>query len=360
MLSTQEIEYYLQHSQLPLWDTSCQETFKGMRILCIGAGGLSCFALPLFATLGVGHIFIIDNDIISLSNLPRQHLYTHDDIGHLKVTVAKKRLAMLNPFIHIYAIPERFTASNALALVEQVDWVIDGSDNFYTKYLCNDACIIKNKPFVSASVHQYKGQLSIYNYKKGPSYRCLFPSPTSFQSVVSCATSGILHTVVSMVGSLVVNEWIKVVTGSENTLCGQLLQIDVRTLSIEYFSFKRDEDVCSIHSLPLNKTEDINISLITTQELKDNLISIQKKYTIIDLRSPSSFNAINIGGTNIPFDMFNDYIQQISASPPPYLFVCDRGVKSLLASKKIADVYPHLLKNIFSLQGGMIAYINIQ
>src|SRR6266498_827401 len=184
--SPDELARYQRHLSLAGFGLDAQLKLKNGSVLVIGAGGLGCPALLYLAAAGVGRIVIVDSDRVDVSNLQRQTLYVSEDAGMLKVDAAARRLRALNPFITIEPRAERFTRDNALELVRSVDVVLDGSDNFATRYLVNDACVLADRPFVYGAIQSFEGQLSVFNWRGGPTYRCLFPEPPEAGTVPNC------------------------------------------------------------------------------------------------------------------------------------------------------------------------------
>jgi len=235
---------YARQIILPEIGDAGQAKISAASVLCVGAGGLGCPALLYLASAGIGHIHIIDHDTVDLSNLQRQTLYATDQIGANKAIAAKARLSALNPEIKITAHPEKLTADNAEALFKNVDIIIDGTDNFTTKFLINDAALITEKPFIYASILGFNGQLSTFNYQGGPCYRCLFPAPPT-HGVKNCAEAGIIGAVAGIIGSSQALEAIKIITNLD-TLKGQILTIDTKRFDQKIISLPKDPDcICA-------------------------------------------------------------------------------------------------------------------
>ena len=200
-----------------------QDRISNTKVLVIGAGGLGCPILQYLTAAGVGTIGIIDFDVVELSNLQRQVLFGTSSLGKNKAIAAKARLEDLNDSISIIAYPEPLTYQNAIALFNQYNIIVDGSDNFETRYLVNDACIITNKPLVFGAIYKFEGQVSVFNYQNGPSYRCLFPTPPKKDSVPNCSEIGVLGVLPGIIGSMQANEVLKIILGLGNSLSGKLL-----------------------------------------------------------------------------------------------------------------------------------------
>ena len=229
--NAQELARYQRHLSLAGFGPAAQEKLKRGSVLVIGAGGLGCPALLYLAAAGVGRIVIVDADCVDVSNLQRQVLYTSDDAGAPKAEAAARRLRALNPFITIEAHTQRFTRDNALELVRGVDVVLDGSDNFATRYLANDACVLAGRPLVYGAIQGFEGQLSVFNFNGGPTYRCLFPEPPEPGTVPNCAEAGVLGVLPGLIGTAQACETIKILAGIGEPLAGKLLLFDALTMS---------------------------------------------------------------------------------------------------------------------------------
>jgi molybdopterin/thiamine biosynthesis adenylyltransferase/rhodanese-related sulfurtransferase len=241
---------YQRHLALAGFGAAAQAKLKHGAVLVIGAGGLGCPALLYLAAAGVGRIVIIDADRVDVSNLQRQVLYTGNDAGELKVTAAALRLHALNPLVTIEPRAERLTRNNALDLVRGVDVVIDGSDNFATRYLVNDACVLADRPFVYGAIQGFEGQLSVFNFRGGPTYRCLFPEPPASETVPNCAEGGVLGVLPGLIGTAQACEAIKVLTGVGEPLAGKLLLLDALTMFTQTVALVADPRRRDIRELP--------------------------------------------------------------------------------------------------------------
>ncbi len=272
-----ELVRYARHLSLAGFGVEAQEKLKRARVLVIGAGGLGCPALLYLSAAGAGRITLLDADRVELSNLQRQGLFTTEDVGQLKVEVAASRLRALNPLIEVVPRAERLTRANALALVRACDVVIDGSDNFATRYLVNDACVIEGKPFIYGAIHAFEGQASVFNWQGGPTYRCLFPKPALAAMAPNCSEAGVLGVLPGLIGTVQATEAIKLITGIGESLSGRLLLWDALTMRTRTLTLvadpsnqeirelppEPDEAMCSAES-PLNADEIDAIELRTT------------------------------------------------------------------------------------------------
>ena len=247
ILSPEEKIRYSRHLSLSDVGIEGQLKLKQARVVCIGAGGLGSPVLLYLAAAGIGTIGIVDPDVVDLSNLQRQVIYTNADLGHQKAIIAQKRLLALNPDIQVIAHAEDFNLENALSILEQYDVVIDATDNFNTRYLVNDAAYHLKKPNISASIFQYEGHCSVFTAPNGPCYRCLFPSPPPSDLIPSCAVGGVLGAICGLLGTIQAVEAIKIILNLGQPLIGRLLTVDALTLEFRKFNLERNPDCILCH-----------------------------------------------------------------------------------------------------------------
>lgn len=328
---------------LPGFGISSQKLLKNARILIVGMGGLGCPSAQYLASSGIGTIGIADDDIVSESNLHRQILYTPNDIGMYKVDVAAKKLLQQNPSVSINPYRLKVTSSNVMDLISEFDLIIEGTDNFETKCLLNDACVLAGKPLVYGAIYQYEGQVSIWNVlqKDGtysPNYRDVFPDAESSQ-VPNCREGGVIPTLAGMVGCMQANEAIKYFTQSNDLLTGKLWIINVMSGKTQIIKLKNTP--FQITGLPQT------VELITFEELNQS----KENFDIIDVRNPEEHHQFNIGGSNIPVEALEQHLDYISDCLKPVLVYCQSGKRSSEAVRKIKKVFPD--KNVFSLKGGI-------
>ena len=335
---------------LPGFGESSQKKLQEAKVLIVGAGGLGCPAAQYLAAAGIGTIGIADFDTISTSNLHRQILYSASEVGQLKSEVACKKLQLQNPGITLIKINKKITSDNVMPIIREYDIVIDGTDNFETKYLLNDACVLMGKPFVYAAIYQYEGQVSVLNVlnKEGnysPNYRDLFPSVNASQ-VPSCAEGGVIPTIAGMIGCVQANEVIKWITGTGELLSGKIFMLDARTLQSKIIKTGETTKVI-ITKLP--QTEIVNII-----SLKDFKNGIDKNlFELVDVRSSEERAAFNIGGRHIPLSEIERNRSSL-AFDKQVIFYCETGRRSAQATKIAKEIFP---KNIFySLDGGLKAW----
>ncbi|ROI05102.1 thiamine biosynthesis protein [Chryseobacterium sp. G0240] len=330
---------------LPGFGTSSQELLNHAKVLIIGMGGLGCPAAQYLTSCGVGTIGIADDDIVSLSNLHRQILYTPDDIGLPKVEVAAKKLQSQNPSVSVIPYKQRVSSSNIMELISEYDLMIEGTDNFETKCLLNDACVLAGKPLVYGAIYQHEGQVSIWNVLQengtySPNYRDVFPNAEESQ-VPNCREGGVIPTLAGVVGCMQANEAIKYLTRSVDILAGKLWMINL--ISGKTQIIKLRNKATEITSLPQSVPD------ITFKEFREH----QTDFEIIDVRAVSEHQNFNIGGKNIPLDELQNHFKELSDISLPIITYCQSGKRSSEAVHLIKKYFPE--KEVFSLQGGLNA-----
>ncbi|HEY1847589.1 MAG TPA: HesA/MoeB/ThiF family protein [Opitutaceae bacterium] len=249
-LSAEERSRYARHLSLPGFGPGAQERLRESSVLVIGAGGLGCPALLYLAAAGVGRIRIVDDDKVDASNLQRQVLFTSEDVGSPKAECAARRIRALNPLILVEALGTRFGRANACELASSCDLVLDASDNFATRYLANDACVLARRPLVYGAVQGFEGHVSVFNLGGGPTYRDLFPEPPDAGTVPNCAEAGVLGAVTGLVGSAQACEAIKVLSGTGEPLSGRLLVIDALSMTSAVIALRKDPSAPPVAQLP--------------------------------------------------------------------------------------------------------------
>jgi molybdopterin/thiamine biosynthesis adenylyltransferase/rhodanese-related sulfurtransferase len=356
MLQKEEISRYNRHLILPEIGYPGQMLLKQARVLVIGAGGLGCPVLQYLAAAGVGTLGIVDFDVVEESNLQRQILFGMQDVGRKKATVAAEKLALLNPFINLTAFTEQLCADNAEELIAAFDLVIDGSDNFATRYLVNDVCVALGKPFVSGSIFQFEGQVSVFNYQGGPTYRCLYPEPSAGEELPNCSETGVLGVLPGMIGLYMANEAIKLICGIGHVLSGKLLVLNALDNTTDTFSIERTAPKAPPATFfpVVSCTANMPVQAISKTELEHWLAEENEVY-LVDVREPFEYEAGNIGGINIPLATLSDQLH-VFPKNKRVVFCCQNGKRSLAAA--------HFLKNakfkgsVFNLTDGIAGSIN--
>ncbi len=368
--SKEESARYNRHIILPEFGLQAQQKLKAAKVLVVGAGGLGSPVLLYLAAAGVGTIGIVDFDTVDDSNLQRQVLYSIEDIGKPKAEAARQRLEALNPHLKFNIHNTLLTAQNAMELVKEYDVVADGTDNFATRYLVNDACVLLDKPNVYASIFLFEGQVSVFNLKDidgdvGPNYRDLYPVPPAPGAVPSCAEAGVLGVLPGIIGSMQALEVIKVITGIGETLSGRFYIFDALSFESRTFTIKRNPDN------PLNgKNPTINelidyeqfcgvqtavapIKEITAKELYELQIS-GGDFQLIDVREPHEYDMANIGAVLIPLNTIAENVHQIDRNKRVVLH-CKTGSRSGAAIRQLEKLG---FNNLYNLKGGIVNYIN--
>lgn len=372
MFSKEEISRYSRHFILPGFGREGQEKLKMAKVLVVGAGGLGSPVLLYLAAAGVGTIGIIDHDVVEPSNLQRQVLFTTADTGKKKTEIAKGRLQSLNPHIDYRLFPERLSAANALEIIKDFDIVADGTDNFPTRYLVNDACVILKKVNVYASIFRFEGQVSVFNYLgqdgiTGPDYRDIFPVPPPAGSVPDCAEGGVLGVLPGMIGAIQANEVIKLITGIGQPLAGKLFLLNALTLETQIIRFSKDanrEPVTKLIDYDFfcngtihadSKTNQSSMKEITAEEFiewKEN----KEDFQLIDVREKSEYAVSDMGGELIPLKEIENNLGKISRDKKVVIH-CRSGKRSAEAIRILETKYG--FTNLYNLAGGIIAYEQI-
>ncbi len=335
-----------------------QDNISNAKVLVIGAGGLGCPVLQYLTGAGIGTIGIVDFDGVEISNLQRQVLFGTSCLGKNKALAAKERLERLNDSIAIIAYPFQLNYKNAIDLFNQYDIIVDGSDNFETRYLVNDTCIITNKPLVFGAIYKFEGQVSVFNYKNGPSYRCLFPNPPQKGTVPNCSEIGVLGVLPGIIGSMQANEVLKIVLGIGNVLSGQLLFYNALTSHVSTLKINRNEAI--IQSVLKEKNNFYNKQLSTNCDIEVSEISIddvilEENIQFIDVREAHEQPKIeNIKVLQIPLSQLKHRINKINPDKKKVLF-CQSGIRSkqaILVLNKLS------ITNCFSLKEGALELNN--
>jgi len=365
VLSPEELNRYARHISLLEMGVAGQEKLKAARVLVIGAGGLGSPVLLYLAAAGVGHIGIVDGDVVDASNLQRQVLYTMEDIGQSKAVVAKKRLEALNPYIDIRIYPFILTKENALEIIKEYEIIVDGTDNFPARYLIDDACVLTNKINIYASVHRFEGQVAVFNFPnadgtRGATYRDLFPTPPASGMILNCAEEGIIGVLPGIIGSLQANEVIKIITGIGEPLAGKIALFDAANFTIRVIKLKKTTTAvitelidyayfCNQNHLP-------NIKTITVHQLQQ-MMQDSIDFQLIDVRQPEENAAFNLGGICIPLPVLL-HTHQLIDSNKKVIFYCQSGNRSSAAIQDLIKQGNHSAMHFYTLEGGVNGWRN--
>lgn len=372
IFSKAELERYSRHLIIPEFNIEGQKRLKESKVLVVGSGGLGSPLLLYLTAAGVGTIGIVDFDVVDDSNLQRQVLFGVEQVGKPKVEAAVERLKALNPHINFKAYNTKLTSENALEIIKDYDLVADGTDNFPTRYLVNDACVLLDKVNVYASIYRFEGQVSVFNYvnkdgERGPNYRDLFPSPPPPGLVPSCAEGGVIGVLPGILGSLQANEVIKVLCGVGDPLSGRLFLIDAASFETRTLKVRRDP------ANPLNGENPSQTSLIDydqfcnagvsheplrevrvmdVHELK-KLMTLGENIQLIDVREPYEYSIVHMDAELMPLGNIRDFASRISRDKKVILH-CRSGIRSAKAIRQLED--EHGFDNLYNLKGGIIAW----
>ncbi len=372
MLTQQEKERYHRHLRIPEIGESGQNKLKSGKVLIIGLGGLGSPAALYLAAAGVGTIGLLDMDKVESSNLQRQILYNTRDIGRSKAVCAAEHLSLLNPNVQFITHDLKLGPKNALEIIQGYDVILDGTDNFSTRYLVNDACVLLDKPFVYGSIQRFEGQVSFFNAlladgKRGPTYRCLFPVPPAPGTIGNCSELGVLGSLPGLIGTLQATEVIKYLTQTGSLLSGKLFHFNM--LSMENYQIELDRTSDWGNGFPENahafetkdyelfcglKDTDTPVRSISVESLK-KLFNDRDSFQLIDVREENEWPLVNgWADINIPLGEVLANISSVSTDKPVVLF-CKGGTRSKMAIRRILAVKP--MNNLFSLDGGILAWL---
>ena len=371
MLTRKEQHRYSRHIMLPEIGQEGQEKLKESSILLVGAGGLGSPAALYLGAAGVGRIGIVDGDVVDESNLQRQVLYTTNDRGENKAVVAAQRLSDLNPEVSVEVHLTRLTPENGAEIASRYDILLDGADNFSTRYLCNDLSVLLGKPLVHGSIYKFGGQASVFGLHNEPCYRCLYPEPPLEGTVPSCGEIGVLGILPGIIGTIQATEAIKLMLGLGKTLSGRILQYDALNMTFREFSVESDPDcpicgsspsitqladyeyneLCLTSNISNKRRGNMSIPAITVQELAQ-WREDGKEHTLIDVREQNEYDFANIGGTLIPLGEVQSRIDEIPAEGD-VVIMCRSGGRSGQAVSMLAAAGRTNVKN---LTGGILAW----
>ena len=367
-LTAAERRRYSRHLILPLVEAEGQRRLKAARVLIVGAGGLGSPVALYLAAAGVGTLGLVDFDVVDVTNLQRQLLHGTDDVGRPKLDSARERIRDVNPHVHVEPYQTRLTSANALEIIGDYDLVVDGTDNFATRYLTNDACVLLGKPNVYGSIFRFEGQASLFATADGPCYRCLVPEPPSPGQVPSCAEGGVLGVLPGIVGTIQAVEAIKVVLGIGETLAGRLLLIDALTMEFRTLRLRRDPRCPACGTREIRElidydqfcgttpetmaTERDTMEEITPAELKARL-DARDDFDLIDVREPREWDIGHIPGARlIPLGEIATALDSLDPSRE-IVVMCRSGKRSATAAKQMKDAGFQRVKN---LAGGILRW----
>ena len=368
-LTKEEIQRYSRHLIMPEVGMDGQQKLKAAKVLCIGAGGLGSPLALYLAAAGVGTLGIVDFDVVDVTNLQRQIIHTTADVGRKKLDSAEEKLRAINPYINIRKFETKLSSENALDLFREFDIVADGTDNFPTRYLVNDACVLTGKPNVYGSIFRFEGQASVFATEEGPCYRCLYPEPPPPGLVPSCAEGGVLGILPGLVGVMQATEVIKLILGSGEPLIGRLLLIDALGMKFRELKLRKNPDcpACGKHPT-ITKLIDYNefcgirgeetpvaaaagIPTIQVEELKRRLDAGDNLF-VLDVREPHEYQICNIQGHLIPLGDLPKRVNELDSSRE-IVAHCRSGVRS---AKAVEFLQQAGFKKVHNLAGGILAW----
>ena len=361
-LTSDERLRYARHLSMPEVGVAGQEKLKTARVLCIGVGGLGSPAAMYLAAAGVGTIGLVDADRVELSNLQRQLLYSTSGVGRAKVEAAKERMGEINPHVEIRMHPLRFTSEHAMEIIEPYDLIIDGSDNFATRYLSNDVSVFARKPNIYGSVFRFDGQATVFApHLGGPCYRCLFPEPPPPGTVPSCAEAGVLGVLPGVIGMMQAIEALKLILGLGDSLAGRLLHFDALKMKFREFNLRRDPQcpVCGENpsiTAPIDYEQFCGVATdvpeISVQELKVKMDG-REKFLLLDVREPNEYEIARIDGAKlIPLGELPSRLSELDGSQPIVIH-CHSGVRS---ARAVEMLQKSGFQNVRNLAGGIDAW----
>ncbi len=346
---------YIRQTTLKGFGVEGQQKLAAAKVLVVGAGGLGVPVLSYLNAMGVGKIGVMDNDTVSIANLHRQVLYGQGDVGESKVIAALEKLKEQNNDSNIVVYNTFLEPKNALAIIADYDLVVDTSDNFPTRYLVNDACVILNKPFVYGALHGYEGQVSVFNYKGGPTYRCLFPNMPKEHEVPNCNEHGVLGIIPGIIGNLQALEAIKVIAGIGEVLSGRLLLFNGLDQSYQKINFKQQPENLEIVALQEYYEWHDPCAVIQTVTADKIQSLMTENAQIIDVRTAEEFENYHLSNAiHIPLDSLENSSGKINFSIPVYI-LCQSGKRSEIAVKQLREKHPE--STLFSILGGLNQYL---
>ncbi|MGE5324102.1 MAG: molybdopterin-synthase adenylyltransferase MoeB [Actinomycetota bacterium] len=367
-LSNDEVLRYSRHLIMPEVGMEGQQKLKAARVLCIGTGGLGSPLALYLAAAGVGTLGLVDFDVVDFTNLQRQVIHFTSDVGRPKLESARQKIAAINPFVNVKAFETRLTSQNALEIFADFDIIVDGTDNFPTRFLVNDACVFTGKPNVYGSIFRFEGQASVFATKEGPCYRCLYPEPPPPGLVPSCAEGGVLGILPGLVGLIQATEAIKLILGSGDPLIGRLLLVDALGMKFRELKLRKNPDcaVCGTsptvtklidyeqfcglrgEEKPVNQN---GVPEISVEDLKKKL-DAKEDIFVLDVREPHEYKICNINGHLIPLNDLPKRVGELDRDKETIVH-CRSGVRS---ARAVGFLQQAGFQNVTNLAGGILAW----
>jgi len=365
-LTNDEVLRYSRHLIMPEVGMEGQLKLKAAKVLCIGAGGLGSPLALYLGAAGVGTLGIVDFDVVDYTNLQRQIIHTTSDVGRKKLDSAEDKLKAINPFVNIVRYDTRLSSANALELFRQYDMIVDGTDNFPTRYLVNDACVLTGKPNVYGSIFRFEGQVSVFATEEGPCYRCLYPEPPPPGLVPSCAEGGVLGILPGLVGVMQATEAIKLILGQGQPLIGRLLLVDSLAMKFRELKLRKNPDCPACGKRTLKELIDYNqfcgirgeekpvetqVPTISVEELKRRQDAGDDLF-VLDVREPHEYQICNLNGYLIPLNDLPKRVNELDSSRE-IIAHCRSGMRSAKAVEFLRQAGFSKVKN---LTGGILAW----
>lgn len=361
-----ELKRYGRHLIMPEVGIAGQKKLKKGSVLIVGAGGLGSPVALYLAAAGVGRIGLVDFDVVDESNLQRQVIHSTKDVGRSKLESAQERIAAVNPHVHVEMHECRLTSENALPILKEYDVVVDGTDNFPTRYLINDACVLLKKPNVYGSIFRFEGQASVFDAENGPCYRCVYSEPPPPGLVPNCADAGVLGVLPGIIGCIQANEAIKILLGVGATLAGRLLLFDALAMQFREMRLRKNpgcpicsehptithlidyEEFCGVASSPSQQSPNNEITAVELKRLLDE----ERKPFLLDVREPHERGIAHIGGTLIPLGVLADRLHELQKNQEIVVY-CHHGIRSAHAVGLLRRAG---FTNVKNLSGGIDAW----
>src|SRR5215469_7323656 len=370
-LTVDEVRRYSRHLIIPDVGKTGQRRLKNAKVLVVGAGGLGSPALMYLAAAGVGTLGIVDFDVVDESNLQRQIIHGQSDVGKPKAVSAKETINQINPLVKVNLHEERLDSDNAMQIFADYDLIVDGTDNFATRYLVNDACVLLGKPYVWGSIYRFDGQASVFWAEHGPCYRCLYPEPPPPGMVPSCAEGGVLGVLCATIGSIQVNEAIKLIAGIGEPLIGRLLLFNALKMQFRELRLQKDPDcpICGKHptitglidyddfcgAVSEEASAAVVGATITSPELK-GWLDAGKSIELIDVREPAEWEIVRIPGARLvpKGDILSGAALSTLPQDKQIVLYCKSGVRS---AEALAAVKAAGFKDAVHVQGGVVSWV---
>jgi sulfur-carrier protein adenylyltransferase/sulfurtransferase len=366
-LNKEEVLRYSRHLIMPEVAMDGQLKLKAAKVLCVGTGGLGSPLVLYLAAAGVGTIGLVDFDVVDYTNLQRQIIHTADDVGHSKVGSASEKIAAINPFVNVVRFETMLTSANAIGIIKDFDIVADGTDNFATRYLVNDACVLSAKPNVYASISRFEGQAAVFGAKDGPCYRCVYPVPPPPGLVPSCAEGGVLGVLPGLLGVIQATEVIKLILGAGESLIGRLLLVDALAMKFRELRIRKDADcpVCGTHPTLLELIDYDQFCGVRGEEAATVAVvpeieplELSRRLDagdvifLLDVREPHEYEICNLNGYLMPIGDLHQRVRELDSTREIVVY-CRSGDRS---AKAVTFLQQSGFHRVTNLAGGILRW----